>query len=262
MVLTLLLVLAAFIITSAAAQPGDPADFAAVDAASISLDGPIQAVPGEIISYDIITDAAGLFGAQLELKFDPLVLQVIGTQVTPGSCPIPDFVASNSVDNSAGTIAYAVTSLAPTLPCDGGIVASFQFQVAPTAVDGSTQLQFENVILADANGSEIPGTAVDLNLEIVAGINAAFSGTPTSGTAPLTVNFSNLSSGAYDTCAWTFGDSGTSSTCASQSHVYNNPGVYTVELTVSGLSGSDSETKTDYIVVSEYYWVSIPVIIR
>ena len=54
-----------------------------------------------------------------------------------------------------GSISYAVSSLFPTDPCDGGIVASFQFQVSPTAVEGSTQVQFDNVILANSDGLEI-----------------------------------------------------------------------------------------------------------
>ena len=39
---------------------------------------------------------------------------------------------------------------------------------------------------------------------------AQFSGSPTSGTFPLTVNFSNTSTGAITSYAWTFGDGGTS----------------------------------------------------
>ena len=138
-------------------------------------------------------------------------------------------------------------------------MASFQFQVSPAAAVGSTQVQFDSVITADSNGQEIPVTAVDLNLEIV-GTIAEFSGTPTEGPAPLTVNFTNLSSGDYDACTWNFGHSSGSNLCENQSHVYTAPGTYTVELTVSGPSGSDSETKVDYIVVP--HWLSLPIILR
>jgi PKD repeat protein len=80
---------------------------------------------------------------------------------------------------------------------------------------------------------------------------AAFSGTPLSGIAPLTVNFTNQSSGNIDTCAWDFGDGGTSSSCGNPSHEYTTAGVYTVSLDVSGPGGSTTETKTDYITVYE-----------
>ena len=36
---------------------------------------------------------------------------------------------------------------------------------------------------------------------------------------------------------------------ANPSKVYSQPGVYTVSLTASSTVGSDTETKTDYIVV-------------
>ena len=52
---------------------------------------------------------------------------------------------------------------------------------------------------------------------------AQFTGSPTSGTAPLTVIFSNTSTGSITGYAWTFGDGGTS-TIASPSHVYCDSG--------------------------------------
>ena len=68
--------------------------------------------------------------------------------------------------------------------------------------------------------------------------------------APLTVDFSNESTGEYDTCAWTFGDGGSSDDCNDPQHTYA-AGVYTVRLTVSGAGGSDTSTQSDYITVSE-----------
>jgi PKD repeat protein len=77
---------------------------------------------------------------------------------------------------------------------------------------------------------------------------ADFSGTPTSGCAPLTVDFTDASTGDITSWDWTFGDGGTS-TAENPSHQYTGPGDYTVTLTVTGDCGSDSETKTDYIHV-------------
>jgi len=77
---------------------------------------------------------------------------------------------------------------------------------------------------------------------------AAFEGDPTSGRAPLTVEFTDKSEGNINSCSWDFGDGGTS-TQQSQSHTYNDPGVYTVSLTVTGPCGSDTETRPDYINV-------------
>ena len=65
---------------------------------------------------------------------------------------------------------------------------------------------------------------------------AVAGGAPTTGNAPLTVNFSSAGSsdpeGATLTYSWTFGDGGTS-TAANPSHIYTAPGSYSARLTVS-----------------------------
>jgi len=80
---------------------------------------------------------------------------------------------------------------------------------------------------------------------------ADFTGTPTSGAVPLEVDFTNNSTGEFDTCLWDFGDTTTSSDCNPSPHMYTDIGVYTVSLTVSGLGGSDTKIREDYIHVEE-----------
>ncbi len=85
-----------------------------------------------------------------------------------------------------------------------------------------------------------------VNLPLIAG----FTGTPLQGTAPLTVQFTNWSSGWITGFSWNFGDGGTS-TLPSPSHVYTQPGTYTVSLTITAQGGgTDVETKVGYVVVS------------
>ncbi|MEN8223953.1 MAG: PKD domain-containing protein [Bacteroidota bacterium] len=79
---------------------------------------------------------------------------------------------------------------------------------------------------------------------------ADFTTDVSSGVSPLTVNFTDLSLDSVDTWNWDFGDGNTSSEQHPQ-HVYNTAGLYTVSLTVTGPGGSDTHTKTDYIVVSD-----------
>ncbi|HIH94626.1 TPA: PQQ-binding-like beta-propeller repeat protein, partial [Methanosarcina acetivorans] len=79
---------------------------------------------------------------------------------------------------------------------------------------------------------------------------AGFSATPTSGNAPLTVNFTDQSTNTPTSWLWDFGDNSTD-TEQNPSHVYASAGNYTVNLTVANADGSDSEVKTEYIVVSE-----------
>jgi len=75
-----------------------------------------------------------------------------------------------------------------------------------------------------------------------------FSGTPTSGFAPLTVNFTDASAGEITGWSWNFGDSPTS-TAQNPSHNYQTPGTFSVSLTVSGPGGSNTSTRTNYISV-------------
>ncbi len=78
---------------------------------------------------------------------------------------------------------------------------------------------------------------------------AAFNGAPTSGTYPLTVNFSDLSTGAPTSWSWTFGDGG-SSTQQNPSYIYTTAGTYTVSLTATNAQGNDTDTKVGYITVT------------
>jgi PKD repeat protein len=81
---------------------------------------------------------------------------------------------------------------------------------------------------------------------------ADFTVTPTSGVAPLTVQFTDASSGIVSSWQWDFDNDGTvDSTEQSPSHTYESAGNYTVTLAVSNAGGSDSEVKADYISVTE-----------
>src|SRR5262249_46693943 len=78
---------------------------------------------------------------------------------------------------------------------------------------------------------------------------ADFSGTPTSGAAPLDVAFTDLSTGTVTGWSWDFGDGGSSS-LQNPSHTYTSGGKFTVSLTASGPGGSDTATKVAYITVT------------
>ncbi|MCC7303612.1 MAG: M4 family metallopeptidase [Bacteroidia bacterium] len=80
-------------------------------------------------------------------------------------------------------------------------------------------------------------------------VTSAFSAsTTTSCTVPVTINFSNTSQNANQ-ASWDFGDSGTSNSWT-PSHTYTAPGVYTVQLSVTGGCGSSATTQTSYINVN------------
>ncbi|HEY3362532.1 MAG TPA: PKD domain-containing protein [Methanosarcina sp.] len=79
---------------------------------------------------------------------------------------------------------------------------------------------------------------------------ASFSASPTSGSAPLKVQFTDKSTGSPTSWKWTFGD-GTYSTAKNPAHTYSKIGKYTVSLTVKNTKGSNTKTMSGYIKVSK-----------
>jgi len=78
---------------------------------------------------------------------------------------------------------------------------------------------------------------------------AGFTATPTSGTAPLGVQFTDTSSGTPTQWLWDFGD-GATSTERNPGHTYTAAGTYSVALTVANAAGSDSVTSGDLVTVA------------
>ena len=79
---------------------------------------------------------------------------------------------------------------------------------------------------------------------------ADFTASPTSGTAPLTVAFTDASTNTPTSWAWDFdGDGSTDSTVQNPSFTYATVGSYSVTLTATNAGGSHSVTRTDLISV-------------
>ncbi|MBU1613974.1 PKD domain-containing protein [bacterium] len=96
--------------------------------------------------------------------------------------------------------------------------------------------------------------AVSLNLPLVlqaATISCDFSANTAEGTLPLTTIFTSSVSGGSGnySYAWDFGNCLVSSE-ANPTHIYTNPGTYTVTIVVSDVSGTGTRTRTDYIRVN------------
>ena len=79
---------------------------------------------------------------------------------------------------------------------------------------------------------------------------ADFTANPTSGLKPLTVAFTDTSTGAITARVWTFGD-GNTGAAQNPIHQYTSAGVFTVALQASGPGGTSLLTRTNYITVSE-----------
>ena len=80
---------------------------------------------------------------------------------------------------------------------------------------------------------------------------AKFSATPTIGYALLEVQFSDKSTGNISSWEWDFNNDGVvDSTIQNPEYAYENPGNYTVSLTVRGPNGNNTAVKADYIEVT------------
>ncbi len=111
---------------------------------------------------------------------------------------------------------------------------------------------FHSVSLLVSNAGGIDTENKPNLINVIAGTKpiAQFSASPTSGLAPLNVEFKDLSQpvGSVDSWTWTFGDGGTSSD-QNPTHEYNTEGIFSVSLTASNSDGIDVETKTNMIFV-------------
>jgi PKD repeat protein len=81
-------------------------------------------------------------------------------------------------------------------------------------------------------------------------LSADFNARVRSGVAPLEVTFESTVIGQVSGLHWDFGDGATNNTRDYISHVYDQPGIYSVSFTVSGPLGTDRVTKAGYIVVA------------
>lgn len=76
-----------------------------------------------------------------------------------------------------------------------------------------------------------------------------FSASPTSGTAPLKVLFTDNSTGGPTSWLWDFGDGINSKHALNATHTFNEPGKYNVSLIVMNGNGSSTKIVPEYITV-------------
>jgi PKD repeat protein len=115
-----------------------------------------------------------------------------------------------------------------------------------------------SIVFNGASGAETilttadfgPGGMTNSGLIVTNTLNAAFTASPSSGTPPLVVQFTDQSTGSPVGWNWAFGDTQTS-TANNPTHVYNGAGTYTAILTVTNYTGSTDST-THMITVSSY----------
>ena len=161
--------------------------------------------------------------------------------------PVASFSATPTSGDAPLTVGFAnastgeITSYSWSFG-DGGTSS----QESPSHTYNTAGTYTATLTASGPGGSDSASTTITVNEPAPV---AGFSGSPTSGTVPLTVSFTDASSGAITAHSWNFGDGGSSS-ATNPSHTYNAVGTYTVSLTVSGPGGSDTQTNVNYVTVS------------
>ena len=162
--------------------------------------------------------------------------------ITVGTVPAVSFTSSATFIAAGQGVDFTDTST-------GGAYAwSWDFGDGGSSTDQNASHVFNTpgvfAISLTATNDCGPGVGTVPNMIIVTpppAPVAAFSFTPTSGCAPLLVDFTDESTGTIADRTWDFGDGG-SDTAASPSHTFVAPGSYDVSLIVSNFSGADTMT--------------------
>jgi PKD repeat protein len=179
--------------------------------------------------------------------------------ISPAAAPVAAFTSSAQsgiapmtvqfTDHSAGT----PVSYAWDVNNDGktDYTTKNPSHTYPVAGNYSAKLTVTN---GQGSDSEIKNNYIRVSTPVSAGALpiARFTASTTSGKAPLAVQFTDQSvmagTGSY---TWDINSDGIIDyTTKNPSHTYTAPGTYTVKLTVTNASGSDSEIKTGYITLT------------
>ncbi len=107
-----------------------------------------------------------------------------------------------------------------------------------------------NVTLNTSNAAGYSVESKTSYITIISPPVANFAANVTSGGRPLTVRFTDESTGSPTSWSWNFGD-GQTSTSQNPVHTYTSSGTFTVSLTATNAAGGDGETKTGYINVNK-----------
>ena len=108
---------------------------------------------------------------------------------------------------------------------------------------------YKHLLLALVSLALMTSCTRELEPAFIPAPTADFAASLEEGIAPLTVSFTDLSTGSIGRWHWDFGD-GQFSSLSEPSHTYTTGGDYNVSLAIMGPGGSDVETKVEYIKVS------------
>jgi hypothetical protein len=103
------------------------------------------------------------------------------------------------------------------------------------------------LLVAGVSCGSTPAPTAAFTGEVTGG--ELITGTPIAGLAPLTVRFTDRSTGEMETWRWNFGDGSAIVYEQNPSHTYTKAGRFTVQLSVEGPGGPDIEVKSFFVTI-------------
>jgi PKD repeat protein len=209
-------------------------------------------------NYTVSLFAANANGSDIQTRNEYIKVNPVVVHLTP---PVADFSGKPSTGDAPLTISFKdLSTNTPT---------SWTWSFGDNSTENATQQNpvhtYTNpgnftvsLNATNADGSDtqtrteyIKVNAVPLSQPVATPPVADFSGKPTTGDAPLTISFKDLSTNTPISWTWSFGDNSTENTTEQNPvHTYINPGNYTVSLNATNADGSDTQTRNEYIKVN------------
>ncbi len=169
----------------------------------------------------------------------------INTPVPSATPNIPRPIAAFTQDKASGDVPLTVHFTNQSTGTINSIVWNFgdgnsSSEVNPSHTFGAPGLYNVTLTVTGPGGSS--NVSRQINVTSPTAPVAGFTQDRTSGVAPLTVQFTDQSSGSITSYLWNFSD-GATSTERNPAHTFTTPGTYNVFLTVTGPGGSSSVTR-------------------
>ncbi len=169
----------------------------------------------------------------------------INTPVPSATQNIPRPIAAFTQDKASGNVPLTVQFGNQSTGTINSIVWNFgdgnsSSEVNPSHTFGAPGLYTVTLTVNGPGGTS--NVTRQINVTSPTAPVAGFTQDRTAGVAPLTVQFTDQSSGSVSTYLWNFSD-GSTTTERNPVHTFTTPGTYNVFLTVTGPGGSSSVTR-------------------
>lgn len=194
-------------------------------------------------TYTVSLSVTNADGTDLKVRPDCIIVSTL----TP---PVVGFTTNSTSGKSPLAIAFTDTSTnSPTSWNWTFGDGAFSDEQNPVHVYSATGTYTVSLIVTNPDGSDTATRNGYISVSAPVLPVADFSSNRTTGNAPLTVGFTDSSTGQPTSWYWDFGD-GKNSTGQNPVHQYISAGSFTVSLTVANPDGSNTKTRTNYITVT------------